>query len=183
MSTQPRRTRPENFIGKLADLERARDAVYPPCACGGLRPVCRYCGTCGDCGWCRACYDHSIHGKLSFAGGQDLTMRSPNRHLSPMVPVRNLAFYRTCAACPEQYDVYKTKRQVGYVRVRWGRFSVSCPDSGEEEVLAVKLADPMQGVLDDTEPNVGPYDWASEQRLARLDLAAEAIHAWMKENT
>lgn len=29
---------------------------------------------------------------------------------------------RTCAACPEQYDVYLDETCIGYMRLRWGFF-------------------------------------------------------------
>lgn len=44
--------------------------------------------------------------------------------------VDGLRFVMTCSAFPEQYDVFHGERQVGYVRVRWGNFSVECPDCG-----------------------------------------------------
>ena len=34
----------------------------------------------------------------------------------------------TCAACPEQYDLFLNKQRVGYFRLRHGYFYVSCPD-------------------------------------------------------
>lgn len=49
----------------------------------------------------------------------------------------------TCAACPEQYDVYDEKGgQVGYLRLRHGRFSVEYPNIGGEIVyLAAPAGD------------------------------------------
>ena len=36
---------------------------------------------------------------------------------------------QTCGACPEQYDATdETGRQVGYLRLRHGCFTVECPD-------------------------------------------------------
>ncbi len=35
---------------------------------------------------------------------------------------------KTCYACPEQYDAFLGKKQVGYLRLRHGHFSVQCPD-------------------------------------------------------
>jgi len=34
----------------------------------------------------------------------------------------------TCSACPEQYDVFKDGKQVGYLRLRHGHFYASIPD-------------------------------------------------------
>lgn len=36
----------------------------------------------------------------------------------------------TCGACPEQYDVFLNDEQVGYLRLRHGRFYASVPDVG-----------------------------------------------------
>ena len=37
----------------------------------------------------------------------------------PIFYFENLKFIQTCVGCPEQYDVYDGKEQVGYVRLRW----------------------------------------------------------------
>lgn len=36
----------------------------------------------------------------------------------------------TCAACPEQYDAFYKGKQVGYLRLRHGCFSVDYPNCG-----------------------------------------------------
>ena len=38
--------------------------------------------------------------------------------------IKGLNFKKTCDACPEQYDVFKDEKQVGYVRLRWGNLTV-----------------------------------------------------------
>ena len=43
-------------------------------------------------------------------------------------------FDRTSLACPEQYDVYKDGKQVGYLRLRHGCFTVYYPYCGGELV-------------------------------------------------
>ena len=44
---------------------------------------------------------------------------------------------RTCFACPEQYDATDEEgNQVGYLRLRHGRFSVSCPNALDLEVYS-----------------------------------------------
>lgn len=35
-----------------------------------------------------------------------------------------IRFHLTCSACPEQYNAYKGKEYVGYVRLRHGNFRV-----------------------------------------------------------
>jgi len=42
--------------------------------------------------------------------------------------IQKLNFVETCGACPEQYDVFKGGRQVGYVRLRWGTVTCDFPD-------------------------------------------------------
>ena len=37
---------------------------------------------------------------------------------------------QTCVACPEQYDAFDGGTQVGYLRLRNGRFRVDVPSSG-----------------------------------------------------
>lgn len=46
---------------------------------------------------------------------------------------------KTCIACPEQYAVYDGYRQVGYLRLRHGDFSVYYPD---HKGVAVMSAEP-----------------------------------------
>lgn len=42
-----------------------------------------------------------------------------------------LTLYQTCGACPEQYDLVDNKGNcVAYFRLRYGYFSVECPDIG-----------------------------------------------------
>lgn len=49
--------------------------------------------------------------------------------------VENIRLERTCYACPEQYDAYdENGNMVGYLRLRWGTFTVECPDAGGETV-------------------------------------------------
>lgn len=40
----------------------------------------------------------------------------------------------TCAACPEQYDVYLKDKKVGYLRLRHGVFRCDYPDCGDETI-------------------------------------------------
>lgn len=45
--------------------------------------------------------------------------------------IDGLTLELTCYACPEQYDVFdKDNKQVGYLRLRHGRFTVESPDVG-----------------------------------------------------
>ena len=44
----------------------------------------------------------------------------------------------TCYACPEQYDAFYAGVMVGYLRLRWGYFSVTCPDVCGEVVYSAE---------------------------------------------
>ena len=48
--------------------------------------------------------------------------------------INGLIFLCTCGACPEQYDVYKGDKLVGYVRLRWGFLRCDYPDVGGETI-------------------------------------------------
>ena len=43
----------------------------------------------------------------------------------------------TCFACPEQYDVYLDKKQVGYLRLRNGHFRCDYPKCGGKTLFDV----------------------------------------------
>lgn len=42
----------------------------------------------------------------------------------------------TCGACPEQYDAFYKGKQVGYLRLRHGSFTVDYPDSSGEQIYS-----------------------------------------------
>lgn len=48
--------------------------------------------------------------------------------------IKKCELVATCGACPEQYDVFKGKRQIGYLRLRHGYFYAAYPDHGGEVV-------------------------------------------------
>ena len=67
---------------------------------------------------------------------------------------------QTCDCVPEQYDVYKGKQQVGYLRLRHGYFYASQEPGGEQ--------------LYDAEPD-GDGMFEDYERDYYLDRAVEAI--------
>jgi hypothetical protein len=73
---------------------------------------------------------------------------------------------QTCGACPEQYDAFDGDRQVGYLRLRHGGFTVSCPDPGGELVY-------------DASPN-GDGIFDVEERDYYLRFAVDAIERWIR---
>ena len=79
---------------------------------------------------------------------------------------------KTCDCSPEQYDAFIDDKMVGYLRLRHGNFTVTCPDVGGEEVYASPIGD-------------SGYDGEFEdeaQRMVHLHLAKAAIEDWVKRN-
>ena len=72
----------------------------------------------------------------------------------------------TSEACPEQYDAYLGDRQVGYLRLRHGYFSVECPDVGGVKVYSASPA------------GNGRFD--SDERDYYLRFAVDAIERWVE---
>lgn len=76
----------------------------------------------------------------------------------------------TCSACPQQWDAYLDNKQVGYLRLRHGCFTVSYPDVGGEEVYC-------------SYPR-GDGSFEEDERDQELDRAKEAIwNRLQKEST
>jgi hypothetical protein len=74
----------------------------------------------------------------------------------------------TCGACPEQYEVFDGDRQVGYLRLRHGRFRADCPSVGGETVYHSNTK--------------GDGVFAEEERDEQLGLAIKKIREWMVRN-
>lgn len=49
-----------------------------------------------------------------------------------------ITLVKTSCGCPEQYDAFLGNEQVGYLRLRHGRFTVECPDVGHTTVYEAK---------------------------------------------
>lgn len=70
----------------------------------------------------------------------------------------------TCGACPEQYEAFLCGRKVGYLRLRWGEFSVRVPDELGREVYAATTGGQYDGTFG-----------SQEDRVYHLDRAKKAI--------
>ncbi len=61
----------------------------------------------------------------------------------------------TCGACPEQYDVFDSNgKQVGYLRLRYGKFKVWYPDvivEGGKIIYQHVFEDDWKGTFHDDE--------------------------------
>lgn len=86
--------------------------------------------------------------------------------------IKNLEFYLTCSACPEQYDVEdKDGNMVGYVRLRWGELTCEYPDVGGEYIYHASIGDGWTGGFED-----------DEQRMFHLNAIADKILEKMNSN-
>lgn len=72
----------------------------------------------------------------------------------------------TCSACPEQYDAMFDGRLVGYLRLRHGEFTVTCPDVDGQIVL-------------DARPR-GDGSFDDDERDDYLRRAKAAIASWVR---
>ena len=71
----------------------------------------------------------------------------------------------TCGACPEQYDALYEDEEVGYLRLRHGRFSVEYKDT-----VVYEASPKGDGIFDD------------DEREGFLTEAKKAIYKAMKED-
>jgi hypothetical protein len=74
----------------------------------------------------------------------------------------------TCSGRPEQYDAFDGDKQVGYLRLRHGQFTVECPDCGGDEVYSAC-------------PN-GDGNFLTEERDCYLRFAVAAIERWIRRD-
>ena len=77
----------------------------------------------------------------------------------------------TCRRMPEQYGAYEGEQVVGYVRLRYGFFSVEFPDVGGTEVFRHQFPEPMKGEFD-TEEERKEYLGYAERALEVAALMA-----------
>lgn len=79
--------------------------------------------------------------------------------------IKGLDFFKTCFACPEQYDVFdENENLVGYVRLRWGGLTCEYPDVGGEEIYYASVGDGWTGEFK-----------SEEQRMKHLNKIADRI--------
>lgn len=82
----------------------------------------------------------------------------------------DIVLIQTCSMCPEQYDAKDEHgKQLGYLRLRWGEFTVNCPDCRGELVYS---AEPKgDGMFDD------------DEREMYLQIAKDAIAEYWTNKT
>jgi len=84
-----------------------------------------------------------------------------------MIKLDDIKLEQTSFACPEQYDAFYKGKQVGYLRLRHGYFSVEYPDC-------------MGELLYEAEPK-GDGLFTDEERDYYLDKAKKAIILKLKD--
>lgn len=89
-------------------------------------------------------------------------MDDDERSLERERVIRGFTLRLTCESCPEQYEVYKGEKQVGYLRLRHGIFRVDVPDCGVKTVFV-------------TNQCAGDGQFRSDEREHWLDEACRAI--------
>lgn len=89
---------------------------------------------------------------------------------------KKIEIVKTCDACPEQYDVFIKKNgttiKIGYLRLRWGRFTVEYPSVGGECIYEKTFfTDAYKGCFD-----------SEEERQCYLDIAIRfLINKYIRE--
>lgn len=87
-----------------------------------------------------------------------------------------LTFVQTCPACPEQYDaIDETGQQVGYLRLRHGRFRVDYPTNGGTTIYE---AQPHGDGLFEDEERTFYLQQAYQAIASQLSRAGEQEHTW-----
>ena len=87
------------------------------------------------------------------------------------IKASDIRLVQTCEAFPEQYDAYAPDGNiVGYLRLRWGYFTVYCPDCEGAEVYC------------DESVNGWGYFFSNKERKKGLRKAKAVIAAWCNKN-
>jgi hypothetical protein len=83
--------------------------------------------------------------------------------LSAKISPDDIKLIKTCDACPEQYDAFYKDEQVGYLRLRFGIFTVQAPDHKNTIVFQQEFPGDYKG------------NFTDEEREFYLDCAKQAI--------
>ncbi len=88
-----------------------------------------------------------------------------------MITHKDIELIRTCEACPEQYDAMLDGQRIGYLRLRWGWFTVTCPGVSGKEVYEKQTGGGLAGMFEN-----------DEQRKKQLKKARKAIAKWVRDH-
>lgn len=83
----------------------------------------------------------------------------------------NWCLKKTSSACPEQYDVFKGGKHVGYIRLRRGVLSYRYPNNHGETIYVHQFEDEWKGYFEN-----------EEERTFYLDECKNALLKAIKEN-
>jgi len=90
----------------------------------------------------------------------------------PSLTYHGYNLYKTCIACPEQYDVFKDGKLVGYIRLRGGWLQAFCPDVFLERVYFHEFPnDEWKGCFE-----------TDEEQDYYLEYVIIAIDDWVRKN-
>lgn len=84
--------------------------------------------------------------------------------------IQKLEFRETCSSCPEQYDVFKGGRQVGYVRLRWGTVTCDYPNCCGDTIYSHSFNDGWKGSFSDSTEREKYLDEIATMLNARIQL-------------
>ena len=90
--------------------------------------------------------------------------------------IKGLNFVKTCAASPEQYEVFDSiGEHVGYVRLRWGRLTCEYPDVGEEYIYVTRIGDGWTGEFESQEQRENHLNAIADKIIERIGKNNENI--------
>ncbi|MBO6130946.1 MAG: hypothetical protein J6P28_03160 [Treponema sp.] len=69
-----------------------------------------------------------------------------------------LIFKKITDVCPEQWEIYKGSKKVGYIRLRSGRLTCRYPDYWGEVIYSHVFDDGMKGCFDSDEERNAFFD-------------------------
>lgn len=80
--------------------------------------------------------------------------KKPEVNMKDCLLIKGLLFHKTGYACPEQYDVYKGSKQVGYVRLRFGWLRASYPSYLDETIYEKRYKEVYKGWFFDEDEKI-----------------------------
>lgn len=95
--------------------------------------------------------------------------KNPVVNLKDCLLIKGLMFHQTCLACPEQYDVFKGNKQVGYVRLRYGELKAVYPNVGGEIIYEKSFNELYKGWFFDEDEKVTELNNIADCILKKLN--------------
>lgn len=96
--------------------------------------------------------------------------------------IKGLSFDCTCQACPEQYEVRKDGKEVGYVRLRWGYLAAQAFTCGSYEDARLSKGNETKLVYESNDFDALQGTFHSRKtRIKYLTEIADAINKYLDE--